>query len=47
MRLDKYLSVTATCSRSEAKTAAKAGKITVNGAVVKDAATQIDENSAA
>lgn len=46
MRLDKYLSVTATASRSEAKLAARSGRITVNGAVVKDTAVQIDENTA-
>lgn len=45
MRLDKFLSVTATASRSEAKSLARAGKITVNGAVIKDTAFQINECS--
>ena len=34
-RLDKFLSVTKTASRSEAGKAAKQGKICVNGKVVK------------
>ncbi|MBQ9511482.1 MAG: rRNA pseudouridine synthase [Clostridia bacterium] len=46
MRLDKFLSVTATCSRSEAKAAAKAGKISVDGVVIKDTSFQLDENTA-
>ena len=46
MRLDKYLSITATCTRSEAKNAAKAGKISVDGKIVKDTSIQIDENTA-
>ena len=42
MRLDKFLSVTATATRSEAQKAARAGMILVNGAVVKKADVQID-----
>ena len=42
MRLDKFLSVTATASRSEAAKAARQGAILVNGAPVKKADVQID-----
>lgn len=42
MRLDKFLSVTATATRSEAGKAARAGQITVNGMPVKKADVQID-----
>lgn len=42
MRLDKFLSVTATASRSEAGKAARAGQITVNGRPVKKADVAID-----
>ena len=42
MRLDKFLSVTATATRSEAGKAARAGQITVNGVPVKKADVQID-----
>ena len=42
MRLDKYLSESAVCSRSEAAKAAKAGKITVDGKVVKDVSLHIE-----
>ena len=42
MRLDKYLSDAAVCSRAEAAKAARAGKITVNGARVTSAAVHID-----
>lgn len=42
MRLDKYLSEAAVASRTEASKAARAGKITVNGAAVKSAAVHID-----
>ena len=42
MRLDKYLSEAAVCSRSEAAKAARAGKITVNGERVSSAAVHID-----
>ena len=43
MRLDKFLSECAVCSRSESSRAARAGKIRVNGAVVKRADMHIDE----
>ncbi|MBR6917071.1 MAG: rRNA pseudouridine synthase [Clostridia bacterium] len=46
VRLDKYLSGAAVCSRSEAAKAAKRGRITVDGAIVRDAAVHIDENGA-
>ena len=42
MRLDKFLSVTATATRSEAAKAARQGTILVNGAPVKKADVQID-----
>ena len=42
MRLDKFLSVTATATRSEAGKAARAGQIAVNGVPVKKADVQID-----
>lgn len=42
MRLDKFLSVTATATRSEAGKAARAGQITVNGVPVRKADVQID-----
>ena len=45
MRLDKFLSVTKTASRSEATKAARQGLITVNGSVVTDPSVHIDENS--
>ncbi len=46
MRLDKYLSEAAVATRSEASKAARAGKITVDGAAVKSAAVHIDPESA-
>lgn len=46
MRLDKYLSDAAVCSRSEAAKAAKAGKITVDGVLMKSAAVHIDPECA-
>lgn len=46
MRLDKYLSEAAAATRSEASKAARAGKITVNGEAVKNAAVHIDPESA-
>ncbi len=46
LRLDKYLSEAAVCSRSEAAKAARAGKITVNGGRVTSAAVQIDPETA-
>ena len=45
MRLDKFLSVTKTASRTEAAKAARNGRITVNGSVVRDCACHIDEKS--
>jgi 16S rRNA pseudouridine516 synthase len=42
MRLDKFLSVTKTASRSDSSKAAKNGKITVNGLVQKNSAVNID-----
>lgn len=45
MRLDKYLSESGTCSRSEAARACRSGGVTVNGEVVKSAATRIDEEN--
>lgn len=42
MRLDKFLSVTATATRSEASRVARAGGVTVNGAVVKKCDLHID-----
>lgn len=45
MRLDKFLSVTKTASRTEAAKAARSGRITVNGAVVRDCSSRIDEKN--
>lgn len=45
MRLDKFLSVTGKASRSEASKAAKAGRLTVNGSVVRDCSGHIDPDS--
>ncbi|MBS6446053.1 MAG: rRNA pseudouridine synthase [Clostridiales bacterium] len=42
MRLDKFLSETGTASRSESRKAARAGGISVNGAVIYDTAVHID-----
>ncbi len=42
MRLDKFLTATATATRSEAAKAAKKGRITVNGTVYTDCSKQID-----
>ena len=42
MRLDKFLSVTATATRSEAGKAARRGGITVNGEVVRKADANVD-----
>ena len=42
MRIDKFLSEAAICSRSEASKAARSGKITVDGVVVKRADLHID-----
>ena len=43
MRLDKYLSETAQCTRSEAKTLLAKGKVTVNGAVCKKGDVQVKD----
>lgn len=43
MRLDKFLSVTATCSRKDAKTAVRKGAVTVNGTVPKTSDVEVDE----
>ena len=42
MRLDKFLSVTATATRNEAGKAARSGRILVNGIAIKDASLHID-----
>lgn len=42
MRLDKFLSVTATATRSEAGKAARRGAVTVNGEVVRRADATVD-----
>lgn len=42
MRLDKFLSVTGTATRSEASRAVRSGRVTVNGLGVKSADTKID-----
>ncbi len=45
MRIDKFLSVTKTATRSEAAKAAKQGRITVNGIPIKDCSAHINENT--
>lgn len=45
MRLDKFLSITGCCSRSDAKRAVRGKNVTVNGAVAKSADAQINEES--
>lgn len=42
MRLDKFLSVTGCCTRSEAKKQIRAGAVTVNGTAARSADTSID-----
>lgn len=42
LRLDKFLSITATATRSEAGKAARGGRVLVNGCAVKDASAHID-----
>ena len=44
MRINKYISQTGACSRRQAEEYIKEGIVTVNGAVVTDLATQINEN---
>ena len=43
MRLDKFLSVTGTCSRTDAKRAVRAKGVSINGYVAKSSDVQIDE----
>ena len=45
MRLDKFLSVTGTCSRSDAKRAIRGKNIAVNGVVAKNSDMQINEET--
>ena len=45
MRLDKFLSVTATATRSEAARAVKRGEVLVNGKPVKRADVNVDPNA--
>ena len=45
MRLDKFLTVTATATRSEGKKAARSGAVTVNGLAVRDTSVHIDEEN--
>ena len=45
MRLDKFLSVSAVASRTDAKRAISKGGVTVNGVVAKKSDMNIDENS--
>ncbi len=42
MRIDKFLSVTGTCSRSDSKRAIRGKNVTVNGSVVQNADTKVD-----
>ena len=42
MRLDKFLSVTGTLSRSESKKAIRAGRLRIDGAIAKSGETQLD-----
>ncbi len=46
MRLDKYLSLTGTATRTEAARAVRAGEVTVNGMPPKKADVQIDPDTA-
>ncbi len=45
MRLDKFLSVTGTLSRSESKRAIRAGRVKINGIAAKSGDVQLDEMS--
>ena len=47
MRLDKFLSITATATRSEAAKAVRAGEVLVDGKAAKKADLQIDPDTAA
>lgn len=42
MRLDKFLSITGSSSRSESAKAARAGRITVNGVAIKNTSFSVD-----
>ena len=44
MRLDKYLSEMGAGTRSELKKAVRAGRVTVNGVKVKDAAMHVEKD---
>ena len=46
MRLDKFLSITATATRSEAAKAVRAGEVLVDGEAAKKADLQIDPDTA-
>lgn len=46
MRIDKYLTATGTCSRSEAAKAIRRGAVTVDGRAVKSPSEQIDPEMA-
>ena len=45
MRLDRFLSNMGVCTRADAKRQARAGNITVGGAVVRDASMHIDPSA--
>lgn len=45
MRLDRFLTETGGCTRSEAKSYIKAGKVTVDGTIIKRPELKIDENA--
>ena len=45
MRLDKFLSVSGVCTRSEAKRAVRIGAVSVNGDAVRSADVSIDPNA--
>ncbi len=45
MRLDKFLTVTGTCSRSVAKKQVRGGAVSVNGVCVRSSDVNIDENT--
>lgn len=46
MRIDKYLTATGSCSRSEAAKAIRRGEVTVDGRTVKSPSEQIDPEAA-
>ena len=46
MRVDRYISESGVASRKDAKRAAAAGQVFVNGSVVRDLSQHIDENTA-